>query len=117
MAIDWSKPIQTDEDDPRSARVLCTDYVSPHGLPVVAAVMSANGTENLWSCSLDGSVVGDAWRFRNVPEKLSREVWVNLYQDCAYGYSSRKVADVNRSDNRLACIKTTITGHVGQFDE
>lgn len=116
MAIDWSKPIEC--VDGRKARVLCTD--AKGDLPV--KILVDNGAkENCFSLTLDG-MHGEFCHpskvfVRNVPEKFSREVWVNVYRNCVFGFTSKYDAVSHAEKWLLACIRVPITGHVGQFDE
>lgn len=117
--IDWSKPIET--VDGRKCLVLCTDARGSD--PVWIRVESSIGEHYFFTARLNGCRYGDAQPFfRNVPEKFERTVWVNVYANTTSGADSRREADYACSSalmdkHRIACIKTTITGHVGQFDD
>lgn len=114
--IDWTKPVEGIECEP--CRVICTDRAGTY--PIVVLAKYPSGHEACWQLTTGGcSGIGSGYPplVRNVPEKFERTVWVNVYSGSSHGYGTRKLADMNASENRIACIKTTITGHVGQFDE
>ena len=74
--IDWTKPVETDEDPPRPVRVLFTDS----GLAYATEVDGI-----LWHLDINGNprchdTDGRPITLRNVPAKPVRhEAWVNLY--------------------------------------
>ena len=116
--IDWSRPIETVDGKP--CRVVCTDYKAKNPVIVLAthAPNFRGDTESAYDVTEDGFKSNGQPFVRNVPEKFERTVWVNVHRDSAYGYPSRISADGSGTSlGRIACIKTTITGHVGQFDE
>lgn len=76
--IDWTKPVETDEDKPRSVRVLATDMGGSH--PVAVAYI---GNPPMLACYTD---CGQGWHadisarylkpLRNVrPKPVKREGW------------------------------------------
>jgi hypothetical protein len=80
MTHDWTKPLETDEAEPKPVRVLASDFKG-HRCPYMCAIdcgdfetyslFDANGWSN------DHSV-----RLRNIkPKPVLREAWLNLYSD------------------------------------
>lgn len=71
--IDWTKPVETDEDEPSPVRVLCTD--GPFSaFPVVCIVYG-----NIRTANIDGVLNGNGTnlaRLRNArPKPVKREGW------------------------------------------
>lgn len=78
--IDWTKPVETDEENPRPVRVLCTDCKGLY--PVVLAVSSLNNSDGL-----NDSVIIErrplsglgSPAIRNVrPKPVKYSGWVNI---------------------------------------
>ncbi len=98
--IDWSKEIETDEDNPRPVRVLATDGPSP-GHPVVVICADA-----VRSFSLEGKPwSGGNIRLRNVkPKPVLHERWVNLYDGgWMKSHTTKQGADKAASVTRVEC--------------
>jgi hypothetical protein len=116
MAIDWSKPIETECGFP--ARVVCTDR-NDVCYPVIV-LYSVCGCEGVLHMGLDGHTEqkhgGASLSIRNVPEKGVR--YVNVYGNGpSVAWMSRDVADKNAEYNqltRIACVRVEYTE--GQFD-
>lgn len=120
MKIDFSKPVQT--RDGRPARILATDLRHPD-YSVVAAVSDGNNLEEIIRFTPEGSF----WKARggrpepdradlvNVPRKIGREIWVNVYPtDDSYGaMKSKAVADQWAGGTRIACVKVVIDCNEG----
>jgi hypothetical protein len=50
----------------------------------------------------------------NIPEKQTREVWMNIYPDAQLSYANRDNADCNANASRIACVKVTIEFEEGE---
>lgn len=109
MSIDWSRPIQT--KDGRKARYLgkVIDVTYPH----VIALPSNSGGEYVTQVPDSGGVHG----IENVPERFSFERYVNVYKTGCELHKTRSHADGCAGESRIARIRVTIAGNVGQFDE
>jgi hypothetical protein len=80
--IDWTKPVETDEENPRPVRVLATDFKAK-GFPYMCAV-DYGDYENHGIFSAEGWDTQRVMRLRNVrPKKVKREGWVNV---CKYSH-------------------------------
>lgn len=113
--VDWTKPVET--EDGRKCRVVCTDRKD--SVLRVIVLVDCDGCESVSYAMEDGRTCDGSGRgFRNVPEKFERTVWVNVYPDDeGIPRDTKERADQVATKNRIARIKTTITGTVGQFDE
>ena len=51
-----------------------------------------------------------------VPPRIKRKVWVNVYREGAFGYPNRAWADnhAGNSSERIACVKLTIDCEEGE---
>jgi hypothetical protein len=64
--IDWTKPVETDENPPRLVRVLATDLPLPYSVAI--AIDNGHGTK-LCQIRADGSDPYSHVRLRNVPSQ------------------------------------------------
>lgn len=101
MAIDWNKPVETDELNPRPVRVLATDMGGSH--PVAVAYLGnpptlANYTDcgQGWSADISAKYLKP---LRNVqPKQVKREGWMFVGKTEAairmntYVYASEDIA-------------------------
>jgi hypothetical protein len=106
--IDWTKPVETDEDPPRPVRVLCTDFKAK-GFPTMCAV-DYGDYEMHALFSNEGWDTQKVMRLRNVapkPEPVLLEAWVNCYApDNIIGHATREEADrKGRPEARKACLR------------
>jgi hypothetical protein len=95
MTFDPTKPVQTRDGKP--ARIICTDYESPGGFPIIALVKSGiveypQAYKADGGCSFNGICETD---LINVPTKAVR--WINIYADgfSSYPYYTNEEADAN----------------------
>lgn len=115
--FDPTKPVQT--RDGRKARIICSNAKQGR-YPIVALVENRDMAEEIGSFTTDGK----EWDFEskgkrdliNVPERIEREYWVNVYEDRqGIGFwDSKQLADDYAGDNRLACVKMKISCNVGE---
>ena len=49
-----------------------------------------------------------------VKPRIKQTLWLNLYKGIAYGYSTKEVADIERLNNGLACVKVEINCDEGE---
>lgn len=117
MSIDWSKPIQT--KDGRKAELLKTLKNDVVKWPHVVYVDGVN--YDYITHAKDSGETNTSTELENAPERFSFERWVNVYPDGRVydfgGSTSRAAADRVADNSRIACIRVTIAGNVGQFDE
>ena len=110
--IDWTKPVETDEDPPRPVRVLgeITGQANRH---IIAIYRRGVAVEVLYQVNDRGEVQGAGGLIlRNVapkPEPVLREAWINLYPRGLDGtFGSKAFADEHADDrNRLECRRIT----------
>jgi hypothetical protein len=106
-ALDWNKPLQT--RDGRKARLLGKLNGRPDSGYLVA-VADEHGVETL--------LIGE--EVINVPQRIKREVWLNVYPDRASDnanvspWRTRELANRYSYDNRIACVKVSIDCAVGE---
>lgn len=77
--IDWTKPVETDEEDPRPVRVLCTDRPMSFSVVVMldTGLVCAGNHDSTAFIFLGGA---GTVHLRNVrPKPVKREGWVNMY--------------------------------------
>lgn len=80
MTLDWTKPIESDEAEPRPVRVLASDFKSK-GFPYMCAV-DYGDHEEYALFSAEGLDTLCVMRLRNIkPKPVLREAWLNLYSD------------------------------------
>jgi hypothetical protein len=106
MSIDWTKPVETDEENPRPVRVLATDFKAK-GFPYMCAV-DYGDYENHGLFSAEGWDTQRVMRLRNVlPKKVKREGWINVYQK-GYGsiYPTKEIAMEVRGRRNPPAIDT-----------
>lgn len=109
MTIDMKKQYRT--RDGREVRILMTDG-GDWQWPVIAAYKDHDG--NWWPlhCTKDGRVTGshsgDPRDLIEVPPRIKRKVWVNVYER-GFGdtHTSRESAD-ECSSGRIACVEIDI---------
>jgi hypothetical protein len=118
-AVDWSKPLQT--RDGRKARLLgvikCYNSEAS-GTHVVASMLddSAESVDIVFTNGRSYSPVKDSDDdIINTPERIKREVWLNVYQhsEC-YGYDSKDEADDCAMQTRIACVRVQIDCEKGE---
>lgn len=113
-ALDWTKSLQTRSG--LKARLIGT--LNARQRTHVVAIMGEDGFE------YESRYYPNGWKTEhaenrkdiiNVPERIKREVWVNVYERLGHiaGYTERRIADNNATTNRLACVKVTIECAVG----
>lgn len=110
--IDWTKPVRT--KDGRAVRVLCTD--GPREYPVAGYI---EGEMNPRSWSLNGQIhkrtPHSQYDLENVPQRIQREYWVNVYQNgLGTAYETKYAANEARGTQCLACVKITIDCEEGE---
>lgn len=110
--IDWTKPVRT--KDGRAVRVLCTD--GPGEYPVAGYI---EGEMNPRSWSLNGQIhkrtPHSQYDLENVPQRIQREYWVNVYQNgLGTAYETKYAAGEARGTQCLACVKITIDCEEGE---
>lgn len=120
--VDWTKPVEDINGvEAEVTRISDNGTAYPVSVRVRRAACDGSKVTYLHNVTLDGRLRTTDERpyIRNVPEEFERTVWVNVYEERAgrRAHSSRKRADLAADEDRIACIKTTITGTVGQFDE
>ena len=68
--------------------------------------------------SLEGEAyLGSSSKFDlvEVKPRIQKEVWLNVYQHVTGGsYATKKLADINSSHARIACVKITIDCEHGE---
>jgi hypothetical protein len=118
MTFDPTKPVQTRGGS--KARIICTDRKYPGGgAPfTIVAVVQESDYEAVHLFTVGGKIMECGYNdgdLVNIPQRIQREVWVNVYQ---LGFSSSH----NRKEDadsycktlhdalspRLACVKLTI---------
>jgi hypothetical protein len=117
--FDPTKPVQT--RDGRAARVICTDKKSNQGFTIIALVEDScdKRKEQVLSYQTCGSIRRDGTHTEsdlvNVPERIQREYWLNLYEAFTHCtvHLSKANADSARSPKRIACIPVNIDVEVG----
>lgn len=100
--IDWSKPLEWDDDGTwRPARLL--GEIDNPKYPMVLAARQASGTE------IEGSYSRNSDFIRNVaPPKVTRRGYLNLYPDgSGEFYTTRTEADRAPDSNRYECREIT----------
>lgn len=84
--FDPTKPVQT--RDGRKARILCTDYIHPDGLSIVALITQPNGEESLLTYTADGRywtpIEDHITDLVNVPVKKWRWAWKYYHSGMTY---------------------------------
>lgn len=127
MAIDYTKPVET--NDGRPVRILCTDAPGPY--PVCGIVEDDDEGGHRWTAPghYFASGVESPSDLRNVlPARVIEVGYINVYKARASVgsthvkrlgavYISRKEADCAASGARVACVKLTIEYTEGQFDD
>ena len=111
--IDWTKPIETDEENPLPVRVLCTDQDGRH--PVAAAIKGC--FVHQWT--LEGGPHNTLFpKLRNVPERVKG--WINIYRNDfdnrnrtgRFMFESLDEAMGNASPDHIACVEIDVpVGH------
>ena len=106
--IDWTKPVETDEDPPRPVRVLCTDFKG-HRSPYLCAI-DCGEFEMFMLFNSQGVAEGGVTRLRNVQPKHSivmEKRWVNVYPDNIYraNYETKRLADHAATSDRVGCLE------------
>ena len=109
--IDWTKPVRT--KDGRAVRVLCTD-----GPGVYQVIGLVDGECRAWSWTLGGiqntGTTGPC-DLENVPQRIQREYWANIYSDGAGGlFETKKDADRVAGTERIACVPIPIDCEKGE---
>lgn len=103
--IDFTKPVQTKNGLP--VRILCTD--APGSQPIVGIV---NDEPQSWYTNgqfFFGEDNPSNSDLENVPsQKITKEIWLNIYEDRITPHKTKRDADLYRSSNCQACIKTVI---------
>jgi len=119
--FDITKPVQTRNG--LKVRILCTDRAGD--FPVVGLVKDGQ-TESTQSWRLNGrfttsNVVDHSWDLVNVPVRIQRTVWLNIYDSASERPSPmvlhfcREAADaVTSASMRKACIPVNIDVEEGQ---
>lgn len=110
--LDLTKPVQTIKGTP--IEILTTRLMGSY------SVLGKTQSGNYYLWKRDGSCLPDGYALEddleNVPEK--REVWLNVYnKDIICLNRSRKEADNNKSEGRVARIKVILKHIEGRFDE
>jgi hypothetical protein len=118
-AVDWSKPLQT--RDGRKARLLGVikcDNSEASGTHVVASMLddSAESVDIVFTNGRSYSPAKDSDDdIINAPERIKREVWLNVYQHSEYyGYDSKDEADDCAMQTRVACVRVQIDCEKGE---
>lgn len=122
--IDWTKPLEVIDASGKviegaTARYLGTlnaDLAYPH----VLAIADHGEDERAQTATNEGTVRSNT-RIRNVAETFEVLIYANIYHE-PYGFrfgtvGEKKTCDMMRDPSRIACIRVTISGKVGQFDE
>lgn len=117
--IDWNKPLQT--RDGRKVRFVKELAGVGIAQPMAVIITEHDGREAIGTRSRNGNYSiadrEDARDLINVPERIKREVWANIYaHDVEAGFISKAQADSNADENaaRLACVKVVIECEHGQ---
>ena|ERR1700733_8102356 len=91
MTIDWTKPVRYKLWPNHKVRVLCTDAGETY--PVVVLL-----GDQLVRAAME--------QFENITEP--RLVWINVYPDFSYSYTSREVSDRVAADNRTHVLRVNL---------
>lgn len=109
--IDWTKPVRT--KDGRAVRVVCTDAPGSH--PIIGIV---EGVREPFCWEVTGVYeegVELGIELENVPQRIQREYWVNVYQNgLGTAYETKYAAGEARGTQCLACVKITIDCEEGE---
>jgi hypothetical protein len=106
-AVDWSKPLATIGGD----AVEFVRTINGHPYNRLCIRRKADGHETAVVCNDDGN----PWSIINAPERIERDVWLNVYRHGEhFGYDSKKQADNMAAPHRLACIKLSIDCAIGE---
>jgi hypothetical protein len=68
----------------------------------------------------DGKVLSDSMHgcdLINIPERIKRDVWLNVYPNCVSAHTDEESAKIGKdypSSNCLACIKVTLAFDKGE---
>lgn len=112
MRFDPTKPVQT--RDGRKARILCVDHLGY--TPIIALISASEDFEILYSFHGDGKCVGtSSLDLINIPETFKQDLWMNVYPRPLENTVSvdKETADRYAGRNRIACVKVTVEGVVG----
>lgn len=116
--IDFTKPVQT--RDGKRVRILCTDATRTQ--PVIGTIYE-DVSDEIYTWSITGewmTTKGTKYDLINVPERIERDVWVNVYpEDRSFDmvHQFKESADRNANESRLACVKIHISCLIGEgFD-
>ena len=109
--IDWTKPVRT--KDGRAVRVLCTDGPGSH--PIIGIV---EGVREPFCWEVTGVYeegVELGIELENVPQRIQREYWANIYSNGAGGlFETKKDADRVAGTERIACVPIPIDCEKGE---
>ncbi len=111
--LDLTKPVQL--RDGRPVRIVCTDADSDH--PIIGYIPGVNVNLS-YRWRKDGTasrvIVNSGMDLVNAPEPFEREIWANIYGTDAFSiWTNKEGADAYCGPNRIACVKITIKGNVG----
>ena len=108
--IDKSKTYRT--RDGREVRIYATD--GRYGCEVHGAIKQNNGwMEYTWTITGHSDHIKDNSLIEDRP-RHKRTVWLNVYEDCAGVWDSKKEADKYSIRERLACIKVELDFEEGE---
>jgi hypothetical protein len=106
-AVDWSKPLATIGGD--AVDFLRT--INSHPYNRLCIQRKAGGRETAVVC--DDS--GNPWSIINTPERIKREVWVNVYESGGITpWADKDTADTHALEGRVACVRVQIDCAIGE---
>jgi hypothetical protein len=110
-AVDWWKPILA--RDGRAARFMGTLDDGRH----VVAVKNADGSQFVGCWPITGAICGGVSSddIINVPERIKREVWLNVYESGGITpWADKDTADTHALEGRIACVRVQIDCEKGE---
>jgi hypothetical protein len=106
-AVDWSKPLATIGGD----AVEFVRTINGHPYNRLCIRRKADGHETAVVCNDDGN----PWRIINVPERIKREVWLNVYESGGITpWADKYTADTHALEGRVACVRVQIDCEKGE---
>lgn len=117
--LDWGKPIQTNEDPPRQAKLMADDMLDKHGFTHAVRMLVKEGVEVVGYYRADGTGPLGYPSLVNVPEEPPEPecVWVNGYatgKTRAFVWNTFDEAERAAFEDRICRIRVPLEH--GRFD-
>lgn len=102
--IDWTKPVRTKGG--KAVEIYCTDGVGLY--PIRGRINPRQPDEAHSSWTINGELLtgicSDSSDLENIPERIKRTVWINVYDHSFGTWKSAERAKENRDANTVECI-------------